>query len=121
MLNNRQIKENKFILLNFSGSDWCIPCMRLRKEVLDDDVFSKYAAHHLILVNADFPRKKSNQPSKEQQKINDNLADTYNSQGSFPLTILLDSNGNKLKIWDGFYKNGAVGFVNEIKAITQSN
>src|SRR5450432_4928500 len=77
-------KEQKLILLNFSGSDWCIPCMRLRKEVFDADAFTKYAAAHLVLVNADFPRQKINELSKAQQKLNDQLADKYNPQGSFP-------------------------------------
>ena len=67
-------KEQKLILLNFSGSDWCIPCIRLRQEVFDAEAFIKYAAANLILVNADFPRKKKNQLSKEQQKLNDELA-----------------------------------------------
>ncbi|MEO6330230.1 MAG: thioredoxin family protein [Ginsengibacter sp.] len=78
-------KEQKLILLNFSGSDWCVPCIRLRKEVFNTDAFANYAADHLVLVNADFPRQKKNQPAKEQQKINDALAERYNPQGSFPL------------------------------------
>jgi thioredoxin-related protein len=113
-------KEQKLILLNFSGSDWCIPCIRLRQEVFDAEVFTKYAASGLILVNADFPRKKKNQLSKEQQKLNDELAGKYNPQGSFPLTLLLDSNGNKLKVWDGFYKDGAESLINEIKVISET-
>ncbi len=110
-------KEHKMILLNFSGSDWCIPCMRLRQDVFNAEVFTNYAADKLILVNADFPRNKKNQLSKDQQKQNDALADKYNPQGSFPYTLLLDSDGNKLKIWDGYYKDGAENFVDEIKAV----
>lgn len=48
------VQSKKMILLNFSGSDWCGPCIRLRKEILGSDVFNKYAADHLILVSADF-------------------------------------------------------------------
>jgi thioredoxin-related protein len=112
--------EHKFILLNFSGSDWCIPCIRLRKEVFNTEAFDNYASQNLILVNADFPRTNKNKLSKEQQKLNDALAEKYNLQGSFPLTLLLDSNGNKLKVWDGFYKDGAQNFVYEIQSITSS-
>ncbi len=108
-------KEHKFILLSFSGSDWCIPCMRLEKDIFDNDAFITYAAQDLVLVNADFPRSNKQQLSKEQQKQNDALADRYNQQGSFPFTLLLDSNGNKIKVWDGYYKNGADHFVSEIK------
>ncbi len=109
-------KEHKLILLNFSGSDWCIPCIRLRQEIFEADAFTKYADDHLILVNADFPRKKKNQLSKEQQKSNDEVAEKYNPQGSFPFTLLLDSNGNKIKVWDGFYKDGVDNFIYDIKA-----
>lgn len=114
-------KEHKFILLNFSGSDWCIPCIRLRNEIFDTDQFTTFAAENLILVNADFPRKNKNKLSAEQQQLNDKLADKYNPQGSFPFTLLLDSNGNKIKTWDGFYKDGAENFVSDIKEIVKSN
>src|SRR5258705_691249 len=71
--------ENKLILLNFSGSDWCGPCIRLKKDIFDSETFMKYADENLVLVNADFPRLKKNMLSKELQKQNESLADTYNS------------------------------------------
>ena len=108
-------KEHKMILLNFSGSDWCIPCIRLHNEIFEAAYFTQYAADNLILVNADFPRKNKNQLSKEQQKLNDALAEKYNPKGSFPYTLLLDSEGNKVKVWDGYYKDGVANFVAEIK------
>lgn len=109
--------EHKLILLNFSGSDWCIPCMKLRADIFNSDAFTQYANNNLILVNADFPRKKKDQLSKEQQKENDELAAKYNPDGRFPFTILLDGNGNKLKVWDGYYSQGPGNFVNEITAV----
>ncbi|MGN6266636.1 MAG: thioredoxin family protein [Ginsengibacter sp.] len=109
--------EHKLILLNFSGSDWCIPCMKLRTDIFNADAFMKYAKDNLILVNADFPRKKKDELPKEQQKENDALAAKYNPEGKFPFTILLDIKGNKLKVWDGYYSQGADNFVNEITAV----
>jgi len=94
-------KEHRHILLNFSGSDWCGPCILLRKEVFDDPVFSAMADTSLILVNADFPRMKKNQLPKEQQQANDRLADKYNSQGKFPLTLLLSADGKVVRQWEG--------------------
>jgi thiol-disulfide isomerase/thioredoxin len=44
--------ENKMILVNFSGSDWCGPCIRLRKEILESSAFENYAKDHLVLVRA---------------------------------------------------------------------
>ena len=51
-------KENKLILINFSGSDWCGPCIRLRHEILESSIFEDYAKDHLVLLRADFPRQK---------------------------------------------------------------
>ena len=94
-------KEHRHILLNFSGSDWCGPCILLRKEILDAPAFSQLADTTLVLVNADFPRMKKNQLSKEQQALNDQLADQYNSKGQFPLTLLLNTAGKVLQQWEG--------------------
>ena len=108
--------ENKFILLNFSGSDWCVPCIRLHKEIFNSEVFTKYADDNLVLVNTDFPRLKKNMLSKEQQKQNDALADKYNTDGAFPLTLLLDADGKVIKKWDGFPSETAAEFTNDVKA-----
>ena len=108
-------KEHKHILLNFSGSDWCGPCIRLHKEIFGSDQFQKFADSTLVLVNADFPRSKKNQLSSSQQKINDAIADQYNSQGSFPLTVLLNEDGKVLKEWEGFPKATIDEFIEDIK------
>jgi len=51
-------RDHKFILLNFSGSDGCGPCIRMHKEIFDASPFSSFAENSLVLVNADFPRMK---------------------------------------------------------------
>ncbi len=107
-------QQNKYILLNFSGSDWCGPCIELRKQILDDPEFLKMADSSLILVNADFPRSKKNQPNAQQQKVNDAMADKYNSQGKFPYTLLLDADGKVLKTWEGLPKEKAADFATEV-------
>ena len=107
-------KTHKLILVNFSGSDWCGPCIRLRKEILESSTFTDFAAHHLLLVRADFPRQKKNQLSKEQVKLNEALADKYNAEGKFPYTLLVDDQGKVLKTWDGFPDESPEKFVAEI-------
>ncbi len=107
--------EHKYILLNFSGSDWCIPCIRMHKEFFDAAAFSEFADKELVLVNADFPRLKKNQLSKEMQKQNDGLADRYNSNGNFPLTLLLSPDGKILKTWDGIPSSTPEEFTSAIK------
>ncbi|RAJ22635.1 thioredoxin family protein [Pedobacter cryoconitis] len=105
------------ILVNFSGSDWCGPCIRLRKEILESEVFETYAKAHLVLVRADFPRQKKNQLSAEQIKLNEALAEKYNPDGKFPYTLLLDENGKVLKSWDGYSNETPEKFVQEITSI----
>ena len=107
-------REHKHILLNFSGSDWCGPCIRLRKEILESATFEDYAAGHLVLVRADFPRQKKNQLSPAQVKLNEALADKYNAEGKFPYTLLVDENGKILYQWDGFPNESADQFITQI-------
>ena len=107
-------EEHKLILINFSGSDWCGPCIRLRKEILESKSFVDFAASKLILVRADFPRERKNQLSKVQVQLNDLLADKYNPEGKFPFTLLIDAQGKILKTWDGFPNESAEKFVEEI-------
>lgn len=109
-------EKHKLILINFSGSDWCGPCIRLRKEILESSTFENYASDHLVLVRADFPRQKKNQLSKEQVKLNEALADKYNAEGKFPFTLLVDENGKVLKTWDGFPNETPDQFVADITA-----
>ena len=109
-------QKHKLILINFSGSDWCGPCIRLRKEILESGTFENYASDHLVLVRADFPRQKKNQLSKEQTKLNEALADKYNADGKFPFTLLVDENGKVLKSWDGFPDESPDQFVSDISS-----
>ncbi len=110
-------KEHKLILLNFSGSDWCGPCIKLHNEVFNNSTFKTFADSNLVLVNADFPRLKKNQLSKDQQKKNDKLADKYNPQGSFPFTVLLNAEGKVIKSWDGFPEKTAEQFTGQLKEL----
>ncbi|OOQ56696.1 thioredoxin family protein [Mucilaginibacter pedocola] len=113
-------RSHKFIVVNFSGSDWCGPCIRTRKEILETKTFEDYAAGHLVLVRADFPRQKKNQLPKDQVKRNEALADKYNPEGEFPLTLLIDENGKVLKKWDGFPNVTPDKFVAQISEVTNA-
>jgi thioredoxin-related protein len=111
------ITENKYILVNFSGSDWCGPCIRLHKEIFESESFTNFAKNNLVLVNADFPRLRKNQLSKEQQKLNEALADQYNPQGHFPYTVLIDAQGKVVKTWDGYPNETPDKFLSEINTV----
>lgn len=112
-----EAKENhKLIVLNFSGSDWCGPCIKMHKQLFDSEEFKAYSKDNLVLVNADFPRMKKNQPDKKQLAINSALADKYNKEGIFPLTLLLDASGKIIKRWEGLPKVTPAEFVSQINS-----
>jgi thioredoxin-related protein len=111
--------SHKQILLNFSGSDWCGPCIKLTREVFQSKTFTDYSDSKLVLVNADFPRQKKNKLDKNQTKMNEALADHYNKTGTFPLTLLLDENGKVLKKWEGNPGLSPEQFVSQLQAIKQ--
>ncbi len=83
--------EQKPLILVFSGSDWCGPCIRLERSIWSSETFKNYAAYNYVLYKADFPRKKKNQLPATMLNQNKNLAEKYNSKGHFPLVVVLDS------------------------------
>lgn len=111
-------ENNELILLNFSGSDWCIPCIKLHKNIIETDEFKKLEAENVVVyINADFPRNKKNQLPADLKKENNSLADQYNQNGLFPYTLLLNSEGKILKSWEGLPSENALAFSNEIREI----
>ena len=93
---NEAINNNKTILLLFSGSDWCAPCIKLEKNIWQSAEFKKYAEDNCVIARADFPKKKQNQLLAELQSQNKKLAEKYNPEGVFPLVVLIDKTGKVL-------------------------
>lgn len=96
-------EQDKNIVIVFSGSDWCAPCIKLDKNIWQSETFKEEAKKEWVLVKANFPRKKANELSKEQTDHNRKLAEKYNVEGSFPLVVVLDKSGKVL---------GKMGFKN---------
>lgn len=84
--------ENHPILIVFSGSDWCKPCIKLREQILVKPEFSNWAKNNVVCITVDFPKQKKNALSPSQQKQNDSLAEKFNPKGVFPLIIVLNTN-----------------------------
>lgn len=85
--------EKKMLLMNFTGSDWCPPCIQLEKELFSKAEFAQYAAKNLVLLEVDFPRRKELPP--EQLAANKQLAGEYGIEG-FPTIIVLNSDAKPL-------------------------
>lgn len=100
--------ENKAILLDFTGSDWCGWCMKMKKESLDTPQFTSYAQKNLILVTVDFPHSVPQPPAVKQQ--NEKLGAKYQANG-FPTFVLVDKTGRELGRQSGYLAGGAPAFV----------
>lgn len=108
-------QENKNILLYFSGSDWCAPCVKFKKYFIETVEFKAFEKESILVYNADFPRQKKNQKPKEIADQNDVLAEKYNNKGIFPSILLLDSNGKILKKWEQLPTETLEQFIEKLK------
>ena len=106
--------ENKPILINLTGSDWCSWCIKIEKDVFSKKEFKDFAAKHLILMEADFP-KKSEQP-EALKKQNKALEKTY-LNGGYPTMYVLDAEGKKLSEDLGELKGGTDGYIAKLKEL----
>lgn len=109
-------REKKAVLLDFTGSDWCGWCIKLRKEVFETDAFSKYATNNLVLVEIDFPNGKSQ--SDELRRQNRQLQEQFGIEG-FPTIVVLNSDGKPLGK-TGYISGGPQPFIKEIESIKGS-
>jgi len=82
--------ENKCLLVEFTGSDWCPPCIAMRKNVFSKKDFVTAASKKFILVELDFPKG-----DKELAEKNQPLAEKYKIEG-FPTVILFNSAGKEI-------------------------
>ena len=112
---NLAAEQNKLIVLVFQGSDWCAPCMKLDKEIWSTEEYQNLAKDRLIMLKADFPRRKANKLSKELQDHNNSLAETYNKNGYFPLVVVLDKEGKVLRQM-GYEKTSPTDYFNKLSS-----
>jgi protein disulfide-isomerase len=104
--------ENKPILINVTGSDWCGACMQLEKDVFSTAAFKDFAAGKVILMEADLPEKTKLPDALRKQ--NEALEAKYVVEG-FPTVLLLDAEGKKLSADMGDYEGDAAGFLKILK------
>lgn len=108
--------NGKYIMLYFSGSDWCKPCIKLNRNILETDTFSKYATGNLVPLRLDFPKMKKNRKPKQTVDQNEALAEKYNPNGVFPLLVFVDKN-EKMIGFTGFSELSPQAYVTMIEKI----
>ena len=87
------LRTGKPILAVFTGSDWCPPCIGLKKNVFKSPEFQTWSAENVVLLELDFPKKTPQDPKVKAQ--NDGLARKYNVTG-YPTVLFLDANGEAM-------------------------
>jgi thioredoxin-related protein len=105
--------KHRVILADFRGSDWCIWCIRLEREVFSKKAFQDFAREHLVLLDLDFPHEKP-QPA-ELKKRNEALAEKFGVEG-FPTVILLSPKGEALAR-TGYRPGGATAYVKHLEGL----
>jgi thioredoxin-related protein len=105
-------KENKLVLMDFTGSDWCSWCKKLDAEVFSKPEFADYAKKNLVLVQVDFPHSKPQ--SDDLQKANNALQSKYNISG-FPTLIAINPDGKVVWLQVGYLEGGPPAVIAELE------
>ena len=103
--------QNKAILLDFTGSDWCGWCMKMKRETLDKPQFRQYAEKNLVLVEVDFPHTKPQSDTVKAQ--NQDLSQRFQITG-YPSFVLLDKDGKELGRQGGYLEGGPQAFITKL-------
>ena len=109
--------ENKLVMLDFTGSDWCSWCIKLKREVFDQAEFAEFAQSRLVPVEVNFPRHQT--LPEAQQQANDRLKRTFGITG-FPTIILLNSNGERVGRM-GYVAGGPAAFIARLEQVAKLN
>ena len=102
--------ENKMVLLDFTGSDWCGWCIKLDKEVFSKKEFKDYAKENLVLVEVDFPQGK--RQTKKLKEQNEKLKNEHSIKG-YPTIIVLNPEGQKVGQL-GYMPGGPAPFIEKL-------
>ncbi len=106
------IDTGKPILADFTGTDWCVWCQRLRDEVFDQPEFLEWASENVVLLELDYPHHGRQSAAIKAQ--NAELKARYGIE-SFPTIVLIDAAGNELGR-NGYVKGGPNAWIQEVES-----
>ncbi|HEX7262087.1 MAG TPA: thioredoxin fold domain-containing protein [Luteolibacter sp.] len=107
-------ESKKDLLLDFTGSDWCPPCIMLNKEILSQDAFKAGVKDKFVLMELDYPKDKS-KLSEDTIKQNEELAKKYQIKG-FPTILLCDAEGKPFAA-TGYQPGGPEAYVKHLDTL----
>jgi thioredoxin-related protein len=102
--------DKKYMLVDFTGSDWCGWCIKLHNEVFDKEPFKATAPKQYVLVELDYPQQKKQ--SDELKKQNAELSEKYKIEG-YPSVLLMDADGQVIAR-TGYRPGGPEGYLKHL-------
>jgi len=102
-------KEGKLVMVEFTGSDWCPPCMMMNKKVFSQEEFLKGAQKNYVLVKLDAPKS-----DKKLAKSTGAVMKKYKIKG-FPTILLLDASGKEFKRFTATENPSVKSFLKRLK------
>jgi thiol-disulfide isomerase/thioredoxin len=106
--------KSRNVFVNFTGSDWCGPCIALHKSVFSKKEFLDYANKNLILLEVDYPKTKS--LPDEINRQNERLKYQFNiNKLGFPTYVLIDAGGNLLGTHTGYNDEKPADIIAQIE------
>ena len=108
-------KERKVLLLDFTGSDWCVWCGKLEEEVFRQPEFIAWVRAHAVPVRIDFPAV-ADLPESER-RMNELLARKYQVRG-YPTVILARADGTEIAR-TGYREGGAAAYVLHLEQLLE--
>jgi thioredoxin-related protein len=111
-------REKKDILLSFEGSDWCIWCQRMEREIFSAPEFVDKAPARFVLVKVDFPRDEPARAQVRDPAANENLQRQFGID-SFPAVVLTDAQGQAFGAIPGFRDGGAGPYLDDLQKLQE--
>jgi len=102
-------EQNKPLFIEFTGSDWCPPCIMMEKNVFSKEAFLERAQEKFILVKIDIP-----QADKELSEKNQKVLEEYEVMG-VPTILLMDPAGKEFSRFSASEFNTVEKMLSELE------
>jgi thioredoxin-related protein len=109
-------KENRPILVDFTGSDWCGWCVKLQKDIFTKSEWQDFAKDNVVLLELDFPNGK---PQSDELKAQNAALQKKFGVNGFPTLVLLDSKGKEIARNEGYLQGGPQALISWIQKHTK--